>query len=243
MQNATSPNRFPEGTPAFTLLEVLVTSAILGMVLFVLLSVVSTTLELWRGSRMELSVTREGRTGMALMDMDLQNIILLTNSGNSLMPQINTNDYNERQSFVAMRFLTVMPPDYQGKGEKGDLCYVEYKFTNQALMRGFANATVTYDSIQKNNKFPALADDDFEILATNLMRARMWAWDSQGNSAQVLDGDGIANSSLRSIGIRLEGVYGEYLRNHIDFSDKIWASENFKTRQYFHSIYPVPNPL
>jgi prepilin-type N-terminal cleavage/methylation domain-containing protein len=242
MPQSPPPKPIREGIHAFTLLEVLVTSAILGMVLFVLLSVVSTTLELWRGSRMELSVTREGRTGMSLVDMDLRNIILLTNANNSLMPRINTNNYNERESFVAMQFLTIMPPDYQGKSERGDLCYVEYRFTNQSFKRGFANSTVTFEALKKN-EFPALSEEDFEIVAANVMRARMWAWDSEGNSTAVVDAKGVANPSLRSVGIRLEGVYEEFLRNHIDFSDKIWASENFKTKQYFHSIYPVPKPL
>lgn len=237
-----NPSANLRGSSAFTLLEVLVTSAVLGIVLFVLLSVVSTTLELWRGSRMELSVTREGRTGLALVDMDLRNIILVTNKNNSLMPTINTNDFDERQTFTAMRFLTALPLDYQDKNAKGEICYVEYKFEDQALKRGFANSTTTLDAIKKGS-LPKLQDEDFEIVAANVMRTRMWAWDAEGKSVGVVDNAGKATPSLRSVGIRLEGVYEEYLRMHIDFSDKIWGSENFKTKQYFHSIYPVHQPL
>jgi prepilin-type N-terminal cleavage/methylation domain-containing protein len=242
MRESPLPKPRRKETPAFTLLEVLVTSAILGMVLFVLLSVVSTTLELWRGSRMELSVTREGRTGLALVDMDLRNIIIMTNENNTLMPIINTNDFNERQEFVAMRFLTALPLDYQDKEAVGQLCYVEYRFEDQALKRGFANSTITLESIKKG-ALPTLQNEDFEIVATNVMRTRMWAWDAEGKSAGVVDSAGKASPSLSSIGIRLEGVYEEFLRNHIDFSDKIWGSGGFRTKQYFHSVYPVPNPL
>lgn len=163
----------------------------------------------------------------------------MTNENNDFVPWIHTNAFDNSRN-VAMQFLTLLPEDYLDKGKKGDICFVEYRYLDQAVYRGFANSTVTMDALKKN-KFPTLNyPKDFEIVATNVMSARMWGWDVNGKDA-VLAG-GKASPSLRTIGIRLEGVYEEYIRNYLDFSDKIWAADDYRTKQYFHAIYPVYAP-
>lgn len=140
---------------AFTLLEVLVSSAILGILLIILLGTVSGSLNMWRATEDKVTADREGRAAYALIAQDLGNAFVPADS--NLWPRI-TNTANTS----SLRFLTLRPPDYQNQaaGDAGDVCYVEYVVRrtntlaaagrpgNNIILRKFVGSKDTYAALQ-----------------------------------------------------------------------------------------------
>lgn len=161
----------------FTLLELLVSSAVLGMLMMVLLTSASTGLSLWRNTEQRVSVDREGRTAMHILREDLAGIVNLTNL--TLQPQFNAT----REAVTPLRFFAVKPRDYQADPavDVGDVCFVEYRYESNSLSRASLDSKETFDAL-KAGQMPA-ANLRFEMLATNLLQFRVWAWDAAGNPA------------------------------------------------------------
>ncbi len=140
---------------AFTLLEVLVSSAILSILLVILLGTVSGSLNVWRATEDKVMADREGRAAYALMAQDLGNAYVPADS--NLWPRV-TN----AAATSSLRFLTLRPPDYQdaGAGDFGDLCYVEYvvrrtntlatigRRSNNIILRKFVGSRDTFAALQ-----------------------------------------------------------------------------------------------
>jgi hypothetical protein len=63
------------------------------------------------------------------------------------------------------------PEDYQGAGEVGDVCYVEYRVDAGAntLTRVFYPSERTFTEIIQNGNFPASGGGEGQILATNVL--------------------------------------------------------------------------
>jgi prepilin-type N-terminal cleavage/methylation domain-containing protein len=215
--------RKPAPSNGFTLLEVLVASAILGIVMMVLLTSASTGLSLWRNTEKRVSVDREGRTALHLLAEDLAGILNFSNT--PLQPQFNTNI----NAVTPMRFFTVKPADYQTNPavDVGDVCFVEYRFENNALSRAFVDSAATFQAMS-NNVMPA-NNLTFEVLATNLLQFRVWAWNASGNPA--------TGSAARAV---------DYLMEVVDQQ----AMENYRTdpnlpltdRQSFSGRAAIPSP-
>jgi prepilin-type N-terminal cleavage/methylation domain-containing protein len=151
----------------FTLLEVLVSAAILAIVMAILLAILSTGLNTWRVAQGKIEVDTEGRSGALLLMQDIDNIILPKDP--SLWPNSITN-----VGIPYFRFLTLKPSDYQsydGGQNVGDVCYVEYFFDKEggALMRRFYPSNWTYENILKSGRFPAPSKDNAQLLSTNLL--------------------------------------------------------------------------
>jgi prepilin-type N-terminal cleavage/methylation domain-containing protein len=176
---ARSRLRFSAG---FSLLEVLVASAILGVVMMVLLSTLTTSLSLWRTTESKSLADREARASQLLLAQDLANVVMPAEP--NLWPRIVTNRIG-RDNVLYLKFLTTVPSDYQsGAADVGDVCYVEYAVlpsTNapgSELRRLFWASSKAFSDVISSGSFPAVqAQDQFQslgmhLLPTNRMAAR-----------------------------------------------------------------------
>jgi len=145
----------------FSLLEVLVASAVLAIVLMILLGVLTTTLNIWRATEGKTHADREARAAQLLIMQDLENMLVPANA--DLWPRVQ----NEH-----LQFLTLKPSDYQaGSGNVGDVCFVQYYFDlpNNRLERAFLGSRETFDTIIQPGQFPSPAGLDAELLADSIL--------------------------------------------------------------------------
>jgi prepilin-type N-terminal cleavage/methylation domain-containing protein len=158
----------------FTLLEVLVASAILGVVMMVLLSTLSTSMSLWRNTEGKAASDREARASGLLLAQDLANVVMPANP--NLWPRVVTSRVGG-ENVVSLRFLTAKPGDYQtNAGDAGDVCYVEYAVvpsTNgpgREVRRLLWPSAQTYASVIQAGALPtsAQAPDQYQSLGLNL---------------------------------------------------------------------------
>lgn len=145
----------------FTLLELMVSTALIGIIMSVLLMATSTSLSMWRSSEDKISVDREGRTAAALMSEDLRNMVAI--------PGINAEFRNPGGGGVFMEFFVLKPQDYQDAeaGNVGDVCFVQYRLQDNAIQRGLVESKASFDAIRGGGK-PTVPGDQFEMLATNV---------------------------------------------------------------------------
>jgi prepilin-type N-terminal cleavage/methylation domain-containing protein len=150
----------------FSLLEVLVASAVLAIVLTILLGALSTSLSLWRTTEGKVSADREARAAELLIAQDLANVVMPVNS--NLWPRVKNN---------SLQFLTLKSADYQGADgvNVGDVCFVEYSIDKQsnALKRLFYASQRTFDEILDKSPpgfpEPGSGGPDNQLLATNIL--------------------------------------------------------------------------
>jgi len=148
----------------FSLLEVLVASAVLAIVMAVLLGTLTTSLNLWRTTESKLSADREARAGELLMAQDLANV--LVPADRNLWPRVQQE---------SLQFLTLKPLDYQAEpGDVGDVCFVEYSIDKQSntLLRRFLGSEQTFNDILSAAQpaFPTPGSiGDAQVLATSLL--------------------------------------------------------------------------
>jgi prepilin-type N-terminal cleavage/methylation domain-containing protein len=147
----------------FTLLELLVSMAVMSLVLLVLLQTTSVSLNMWRASERKISAGREGRGALQLIDQDFKSMFAPTNP--ALRPTLVGN--------TGFRFLTLKPLDFQDTtppAKVGDVCFVEYRFANNAIERGSVDSKPTFDALTGGSA--ALpAPSTFHIVATNVIEA------------------------------------------------------------------------
>lgn len=153
-------------TAAFSLIEVMVACAVLGIVMAILLGTLTTSMALWRDTEKKLAADREGRAGELLIAQDLANA--LVPSSMALWPKLTTNDDS-----VFLQFLATKPLDYQpaDEGNAGDVCFVEY-FVGEggsALFRNFYASAWTYENVLQAGTFPAPTTNEAQVLAMNLL--------------------------------------------------------------------------
>lgn len=151
----------------FSLLEVLVASAILATLTAILLGTLSGVLGLWRLTDNRVTADREGRSAQLLLGQDLANTVMTTNP--AFWPRVVTNG-----SKVYLQFLTAKPRDYQAGGaDAGDLCFVEYFVDAQEhhLMRNFLGSAETYTNVLTLSRFPSPGEHDSvaQLVADNLL--------------------------------------------------------------------------
>jgi prepilin-type N-terminal cleavage/methylation domain-containing protein len=150
---------------AFSLLEVLVASAVLSIVLMILLGALTTSLTLWRTTESKLYADREGRAAELMMADDLASVVVP--SDDRLWPRVDKD---------SLQFLTLKPVDYQSKqgNNTGDICFVEYIFDrpNNALKRIFYSSEKTFNDIL-NKPTPGFPNPggnaNAQLLATNIL--------------------------------------------------------------------------
>lgn len=161
---------------AFTLLEVLVTCAVLGLLLAILLSIFSASLTLWRDTDSKIYADREARAARLQISQDLSNAVLPSNSTTTLWPQVTT-----QENAVYLQFLTKADANYQTEeGDYGDICFVEYAINSDSktLTRRFLGSQRTYTEILRQGRFPGVgsgADEEIQMLAANLLPDNTYA--------------------------------------------------------------------
>jgi prepilin-type N-terminal cleavage/methylation domain-containing protein len=225
----------------FTLLELLVASAVMGIVLFALVSTANTSLQLWRDTSSKAAVDREGRTGLALLSWDLQNIVQPTNV--ALRPHINTNEFTANDTTTTvLQFLTLKPRDYQtNSGDVGDVCYVEYRIEDGALKRAFVGSEATFTAIAGGN-FPS-GGLEFQTLVTNLWAGRFWGLQA---TATNVDYDGSyqqtsAAEVLRAVEYRLGLLDQKFMDLYRD-NPALAEAQGTKSLRWYQAMQHVPSP-
>jgi prepilin-type N-terminal cleavage/methylation domain-containing protein len=173
---AAAPKRFFKHA-AFTLLEVLVTCAILGLLLAILLSILNASLILWRDTDSKIYADREARAARLLLSQDLSNVVLPANSSHELWPRVTTAG-----DITYLQFLTKSSSDYQDsdEGNQGDICFVEYAIspTTTELTRRFVGSAETLSGIIRTGNFPAPgggAQEETQMLASNMLPENTYA--------------------------------------------------------------------
>jgi hypothetical protein len=216
----------------------------MGIVMFVLVSTANTSLQLWRGTSEKMAVDREGRSGLALLAWDLQNIVQPTNL--ALRPWINTNIFNSGTANApVLRFLTLKPADYQDPAtDFGDVCYVEYRFTNYSLIRAFVGSRDTFTSLQ-GGSFPNPAQNRFETLATNIWICKFWGLQDSAAMVGYNAGSGqqsVTNQNLRSVEYRL-GILDQKFMKLYRNNSALAAAQETNGIRWYQGIQPVPPPV
>jgi prepilin-type N-terminal cleavage/methylation domain-containing protein len=158
----------------FSLLEVLVASAVLGVVMLVLLNTLSTSLSLWRTTESKSLADREARASQLLLAQDLASVVMPADSG--LWPRVVTNRIG-RANVLYLKFLTAKSSDYQLASDgAGDVCYVEYAIlpsTNapgSELRRLFWPSGKAFSNVISAGKFPGTQPlEEFQSLGLSLL--------------------------------------------------------------------------
>ena len=166
-----SRRTMPPTAPGFTLIEVLVSSAVLAIVLAVMFSALSTSMSLWRNTDNKIVADREARAVELLLGRDLANMIIP--AATNFWPRVtNVNNVSY------LKFLTSTPADAQPAtaANAGDVCYVEYAVfpsTNgpgREVRRLFWPSSKTYTDVLRAEAFPGpQAANQFESLGLNLL--------------------------------------------------------------------------
>lgn len=180
------PVHIPEDARGgFTLVELLVSSAVLAIVLSVMFAALSTGLSLWRNTDNKILADREARAIELVLMRDLANVVMPASS--NLWPRLVTNRIG-RDSIVYLRFLTAAPAELQlpAGAQTGDVCYVEYAVvaatnvsaTNapaavgRELRRFFLPSGNTFSNVIASNAFPmtnVATNTNFLSLGINLL--------------------------------------------------------------------------
>ena len=171
-RTAAVPARAPDGprrrlSAAFTLIEVLVSSAVMAIVLAVMFSALSTSMSLWRNTDNKIISDREARAAHLMIRRDLASVVVPAAA--NLWPRLVTN-----QGTIFLQFLTAAPSDAQpaAAGNVGDVCYVEYSIPRETdkVMRFTFGSEETFNSIIRSNSFRSSPDTNrAQILAANVL--------------------------------------------------------------------------
>ena len=172
-RTAAVPARASDGprrrlSAAFTLIEVLVSSAVMAIVLAVMFSALSTSMSLWRNTDNKIISDREARAAHLMIRRDLASVVVP--AATNLWPRLVAND----DKTIFLQFLTAAPSDAQpaAAGNVGDVCYVEYSIPRgtDKVMRFTLGSEETFVSIIRSNSFRSSPDTNrAQILAANVL--------------------------------------------------------------------------
>ena len=172
-RTAAVPARASDGprrrlSAAFTLIEVLVSSAVMAIVLAVMFSALSTSMSLWRNTDNKIISDREARAAHLMLRRDLASVVVP--AATNLWPRLVAND----DKTIFLQFLTAAPSDAQpaAAGNVGDVCYVEYSIPRgtDKVMRFTLGSEETFVSIIRSNSFRSSPDTNrAQILAANVL--------------------------------------------------------------------------
>jgi prepilin-type N-terminal cleavage/methylation domain-containing protein len=199
------------GDAAFTLLEVLVSSAVLAIVMAIMFSALSTSMNLWRNTENKIVADREARSVELMLVRDLANAVVPAST--NLWPTIESP---RRSSTQYLKFLTAAPATMQSStgSEVGDVCYVEYAVVassngvGREVRRLFWASGATYSNILRsvNPRFPTndAESASFQSLGLNILPTNTMAARGLGSLASVTNMD----VSFRLIGSNMLAFSG-----------------------------------
>jgi hypothetical protein len=222
MKNSQKPT-LPPSADAFTIVELMVSSAVLAIVLSVMFAALSTGLSVWRNTDNKILADREARAIELVLIRDLANIVMPASS--NLWPKIESP---RRSSVQYLKFLTMAPSEMQADaGQVGDVCYVEYTVvpatnTNQAsgvpvvgseLRRLFWSSGLTYSNVIASNAFPTTNDatsTNFLPLGVNLLPSNSMAARGIGNLAREVKNSNFVLLGTNMLPLQAPGSSSNY---------------------------------
>jgi prepilin-type N-terminal cleavage/methylation domain-containing protein len=221
----------------FTLLELLVSAAMIGVIMMIMLTATSTSMVIWRNSERAIAVDREGRNAIALISDDFASMLPVAKDATDFMqPRLGV-----WQDLVFAEFFVLRPRDYQaeGGGNDGDICYVRYRYRDNKIERAQADSAETYEAL-RNDKAPT--PSNFEILSENLPQFTINAYDEFGvqlkpenNSADI--------KRVRFAAVSLGSADADEARNleqGVTLKERGTSSELLSSKQYFSTFFEVP---
>jgi type II secretory pathway pseudopilin PulG len=178
---------------AFTLVEMLVSMAVLALLVLAMMTMVESAVKLWRAFEERTDACREARAALVIMARDLRNAVADTN--------VDFMKFNLQSGAAGTNygsnvfFLASLPVSAQDAGSKSDVCEVGYFLaldrtpasTNRSLnlYRYFRNSNHTFSNIASSSLFTNIAAGAAgeELLARNVVamkitpvRARAGGW-------------------------------------------------------------------
>jgi prepilin-type N-terminal cleavage/methylation domain-containing protein len=120
-----SSTRLTGQSHGFTLLEVLVSTAILAVILVLLLGMTDGATRIWREGERKREVAREIHAGLQIISEDLRSAVLTTNP-ESLLIDHATRINGDEDPGEKIFFLVSHPSEMRHSGHKGDLCATGY---------------------------------------------------------------------------------------------------------------------
>ena len=117
----------------FTLLEVLISSAILAVVMILLIGMANHTTSLWHRGERHRDASREVRAGLQMITEDLHSAVLTTNPATLDITPNHTNGGS------ALFFLVSHPGEKQAADNEGDLCATGYFIAEDPRQQGVGN--------------------------------------------------------------------------------------------------------
>jgi hypothetical protein len=118
----------------FTLLEVLISSAILVVILILLIGMADHTASLWHRGEQNRDASREVRAGLELITEDLHSAVITTNPDTLILMNENSMPGGSR-----LFFLVSHPGEKLDTGNVGDLCATGYFIAADPKSKGASN--------------------------------------------------------------------------------------------------------
>ncbi len=180
---------------AFTMLELLVSMAVLSLLVVLLLSMVDNATKMWRQSENRVDAYREARAALNLMASDLASIYASTNTNFLYVNRPPTGMPSVSPALDGqIFFISAIPTVAQGSGQKSDLCTVGYfagfdktSITGKGessmnLYRYFRPSNETFDDLKSGDIADTMTvstlptSDDAEVLAKNITGFKVTAY-------------------------------------------------------------------
>jgi prepilin-type N-terminal cleavage/methylation domain-containing protein len=230
---------FVRAAAGFTLLELLVSSALIGIIMLILLMTTTGSISIWRGSENAIAVDREGRNALALISDDISNMLPVASDA----PEFMQPRFGVWNDLVFMEFLVVRPQDYQDSagGNVGDVCYVRYRYTDQKIERATADSAATFSALQDQSR---PAPTGFEVLAQNLPTFYIAAFGADGRRLNP-EGNAADIPAVKTIDISLAAVDMDEMESRqrgINARNEGTSMELLSSMQYFSIFFHIPRP-
>lgn len=190
---------------AFTILELLVSMAVMSVLLVLLLGMVDGATKLWRENENRVDAYREARAALGIMSRDLRNALAgATNTNHFLLnagafSNLPASAITQTNTGSAVFFLSALPLNAQqrypdGSSNKSDVCQVGYFLafdrtpasTNRSLnlYRYFRSSDTTFTNLLATNLFSGVTVGPAgeELLARNVTRFTARAYSLTANN-------------------------------------------------------------
>ena len=118
------PGFFPKRSAGFTLVELLVSSAILTLIIVLLVGMADGVSRIWRDGERRREAIREARAGLEMITEDLHSAVITTNPATIFIKEVKGHDQPLDGSSLFL--LTSHSSEKRQTGNEGDLCATGY---------------------------------------------------------------------------------------------------------------------
>ena len=136
-RNSRLPGSFPKTGAGFTLLELLVSSAILIVIIVLLVGMADGASRLWRDGERRREAVREARAGLEMITEDLHSAVITTNPSTLLIKE--EKEAGGKSCGESLFFLTAHTSEKRQAGNDGDLCATGYFTAGERDGEGIKN--------------------------------------------------------------------------------------------------------